>query len=279
VNGRFERQSLGHGIGLRPPHYAELLREGPYGVDWFEVISEDFFAPGGRHWAALERVRREVPVALHGVSLGIGSVDPIPREYLKQLAAVIERVEPAWVSDHLCWAHLGGTYAHELLPLPYTREVVELVVGRVSVVQDALRRPILLENVSAYLSFAGNDLSECDVLNEIADRAGCGLLVDVNNVVVCATNLGIDARRYLEAIEPRFVGQIHLAGHTRKGNFAIDSHVGPVPVEVWELYALAAQRFGRVPTLIEWDDDVPPYARVVAESLHARSVQEASVDG
>jgi uncharacterized protein (UPF0276 family) len=206
-------------------------------------------------------------------------VDPIPPEYLKQLAAVIERVEPAWVSDHLCWGRLGGTYAHELLPLPYTREVVELVVGRVSLVQDTLRRPILLENVSAYLSFADNDLSECDVLNEIADRTGCGLLVDVNNVAVCATNLGIDARRYLEAIEPRFVGQIHLAGYTRQGNFAIDSHVGPVPEEVWALYALAAKNFGCVPTLIEWDEDVPPYDQVVAESRRARAVQEDSLRG
>ena len=268
-----EGRELGHGVGLRPQHYAELLEHGPRGVDWFEAISENYFIPGGRPWAVLERVRRELPVVLHGVSMGIGNSDPLSESYLNQLEQVIDRVQPAWVSDHLCWGAFGGRYAHDLLPLPYTRETVAHVVSRVNAVQDGLRRRILLENVSAYLSFSQSDLEECDVMNEIADRTGCGLLVDVNNVYVCSRNLGSDAGAYLDAIEPRHVGQIHLAGHSVQGDLLIDTHVGPVPDPVWDLYRRALRRFGRVPTLIEWDDEVPTYGELVAESHRAADVE------
>jgi uncharacterized protein (UPF0276 family) len=266
-------RELGHGVGLRPQHYAELLEHGPHGVDWFEAISENYFVLGGRPWAVLERVRRDLPVVLHGVSMGIGNADPISDGYLSQLEQVIERIQPAWVSDHLCWGACAGKYAHDLLPLPYTRETVEHVVSRVHAVQDRLRRRILLENVSAYLSFSQSDLDECDVLNEIADRTGCGLLLDVNNVYVCSRNLGIDAGAYLDAIEPRHVGQIHLAGHSLQGDLTIDTHIGPVPDPVWDLYRRALRRFGHVPTLIEWDDEVPAYDELVAESHRARDIE------
>ncbi len=238
-------------------------------MGWFEAISENYFTPGGRPWAVLERVRRDVPVALHGVSMGIGNVEPVPEAYLQKLEQVIERVEPAWISDHLCWGGWGGRYAHDLLPLPYTRETLEHVVAQVDRVQQRLRRPMLLENVSAYLTFGESDLAECDVLNELASRTGCGILLDVNNVIVCAKNLGVDAAAYVDAIEPRFVGQLHLAGHTDQGPIAIDSHVGPVPEVVWDLYRRVVARMGAVPTLVEWDEDVPSYEVVVAESARA----------
>jgi uncharacterized protein (UPF0276 family) len=268
-----EGRRLGHGVGLRPQHYAEILEHGPHGVEWFEAISENYFAPGGRPWAVLERARRELPVVLHGVSMGIGNFDRLSESYLDQLQQVIDRIQPAWVSDHLCWGACGGKYAHDLLPLPYTRETMEHVVSRIDAVQNRLRRRIMLENVSAYLEFSQSDLEECDVLNEVADRTGCSLLVDVNNVYVCSRNLGWDAGAYLDAIEPRHVGQIHLAGHSVQGDLIIDTHVGPVPDPVWDLYRRALQRFGRVPTLIEWDDEVPTYAELVAESRRAADIE------
>jgi uncharacterized protein (UPF0276 family) len=199
--------------------------------------------------------------------------DPLSDGYLNQLEQVIDRIQPAWVSDHLCWGAHGGKYAHDLLPLPYTRETVEHVVSRVDAVQNRLRCRILLENVSAYLAFSQSDLDECDVLNEVADRTGCGLLVDVNNVYVCSRNLGIDASAYVDAIEPRHVGQIHLAGHSLQGDLTIDTHIGPVPDPVWDLYRRALRRFGHVPTLIEWDDEVPAYDELVAESYRARDIE------
>jgi uncharacterized protein len=265
--------SIGHGIGLRPQHYAQLLRDGARGVAWMEIISENLFCPGGRPWAVVERVRRDVPVVLHGVALGIGNVDPLSTSYLRQLRSVIERVEPAWVSDHLCWGAYGGHHAHDLLPLPHTAETIAHVAARVHAVQDCLGRRILLENVSAYLAYADADLTECEVINEIASRTGCGLLVDLNNVIVCAHNLGLDAERYLDAIDPWHVGQLHLAGHTRQGDVLIDTHVGPTPEIVWRLYRRALRRFGRVPTLVEWDEDVPALEIVLAEAAAAARIE------
>jgi uncharacterized protein (UPF0276 family) len=269
----FARNDLGHGIGLRHTHYAEILRDGVRGVPWFEAITENYFTRGGRPWAVLERVRRDAHVVLHGVSLGVGNADPISEAYLASLERVVERVEPAWVSDHLCWSAVGGRYAHDLLPMPYTRETVEHVVARVAAVQERLGRALLLENPSAYLAFAESDLAECDVLNEIAHRTGCGVLLDVNNVVVCAKNLGIDAERYVDAIDPRVVGQIHLAGHSPHGDMVIDSHVGPVPEAVWALYRRAVARCGRVPTIVEWDEAIPAYDVLVRESERARAIE------
>ncbi len=273
----FARKDLGHGIGLRPKHYARFLAEAP-AVDWVEAISENFLAPGGRPFAVLEKVRREVPVVLHGVSLGIGSVEALDGRLLRGLRALADRVEPAWVSDHLCWGRHGGRYAHDLLPLPYTGEALAHVVSRVRQVQDALGRQILLENVSSYVAFAESEMPEWEFLARIAEDADCGILLDVNNVYVSARNHGFDPDAYLAGIPADRVGQFHLAGHSDHGTHLLDTHDAPVADAVWELYRSALRRFGRVPALIEWDDHVPDLERVVQESERARAA-EAEVLG
>jgi uncharacterized protein len=266
-------RSLGHGIGLRTTHYEYLLNNPTHNIDWFEIISENFFEPGGRPWAVLDKVRREVPVVAHGVSLGIGSVDPISPSYLSQLISLVKRIEPVYVSDHLCWGGYQGKYAHDLLPLPYTEEALQHVTERVEQVQSQLGRSILLENVSSYVVFAESSLTEWEFLNEIARRTGCGILLDINNIFVSAKNHGFSATEYIEAIIPEKVMQFHLAGHTDHGSYLLDSHIGPVPSGVWELYRYAVQRFGEVSTLIEWDEDVPDFDTVVAESTRAKLIE------
>ncbi len=269
-------RSLGHGIGLRREHFSHLLEHDPGSVEWFEIISENFFEPGGRPWEVLRRVRSARPVVMHGVALSIGSVDPLDEKYLQQLEALMERLEPAWVSDHLCWGAWHGKNSHDLLPLPLTEECLAHVVGRVERLQDRLRRTILLENVSSYLAFQASCIPEQEFLMELARRSGCQLLLDVNNVYVSARNHGFSAEAYLDAIDPAFVAQIHLAGHTDEGWYLHDTHVGPVPDPVWSLYERAVKRFGRVPSLIEWDTDIPPYEVVVAERDRA-ALLEASI--
>jgi uncharacterized protein (UPF0276 family) len=265
--------TLGHGIGLRPPHYSRLLEHGASGVSWFEAISENFFELGGRPLAVLERVRADVPVVLHGVALGIGSADPLSDAYLTRLERLIERVEPAWVSDHLCWGSADGHYSHDLLPIVYTEESLEHVVARVERVQQRLRRRVLLENVTAYLRFAASTIPEWEFLNELTRRTGAALLLDVNNVFVTSQNLDFDPLAYLEQIRPDSVAQIHLAGHTRQPDFILDSHVGPVPDVVWDLYRVALRHFGRVPTLVEWDEAVPELETVLGEAKRAAAIE------
>jgi uncharacterized protein len=265
--------TLGHGIGLRPPHYSRLLEHGASGVSWFEAISENFFELGGRPLAVLERVRADVPVVLHGVALGIGSADPLSDAYLTRLERLIERVEPAWVSDHLCWGSADGHYSHDLLPIVYTEESLEHVVARVERVQQRLRRRVLLENVTAYLRFAASTIPEWEFLNELTRRTGAALLLDVNNVFVTSQNLDFDPLAYLEQIRPDSVAQIHLAGHTRQPDFILDSHVGPVPDVVWDLYRVALRHFGRVPTLVEWDEAVPELETVLGEASRAAAIE------
>jgi len=272
------RAPEGHGIGLRRHHFAEILEHGPVGVPWMELISENFFEPGGRPWAVLERVRREVPVVLHGVAMGLGNVDGVRADYLDRLAALVERVEPAVVSDHLCWGAHGDHVAHDLLPLPYTEEAARHVAEQIARAQDRLRRQILIENVSSYVQFRASELSEVEFLGLVLERADAGLLLDVNNVYVSARNHGFSAEAYLDAIPAARVGQIHLAGHTDKGSFLLDTHVGPVPDPVWALYRRAVERFGPVPTLVEWDEAVPDYATVRAEAERAAAI-EAEVLG
>jgi uncharacterized protein (UPF0276 family) len=263
--------ALGHGIGLRPPHYAEVLAGAP-AVDWFEIISDNFLEPGGNPRRVLRAVRERWPVVLHGVALGLGSVDALNAAYLDELAALAAEVEPAIISDHLCWGSHGGQYAHDLLPLPFTEEALGHVAERVLRVQDRLKRRILVENVSSYVAFAQSTMPEWEFLAALADRADCGLLLDVNNVFVSAHNHGFDARAFIQAIPVGRVGQFHLAGHSRQGELLLDTHDHPVRDEVWELYRLAVARFGAVPTLIEWDDKVPPLARLVEEATRARAV-------
>jgi uncharacterized protein (UPF0276 family) len=264
---------LGHGIGLRPPHYAEVLASDPApAVDWFEVISENFMVAGGNPRRVLRQVRERFPVVLHGVSLSLGSVDPLDQAYLDRLAALAAEVEPAWISDHLCWSSFGGHTGHDLWPLPFTEEALDHLVSRVGQVQERLGRRILVENVSSYLEFTASTLTEWEFLAELCRRADCGLLLDVNNVYVSAHNHGFAAEDFLRGIPADRVGQMHLAGHTDAGTHLLDTHDHPVCDPVWDLYRRAVERFGPVATLIERDDDIPPLAEVVAESQRAAAI-------
>jgi uncharacterized protein (UPF0276 family) len=264
--------NLGHGVGLRPRHYAQML-EAPPPVGWLEVISENFFAKGGRPLHVLDKVRRDVPVVLHGVALSIGTTDPLSAGYLQSLRTLIDRVEPAWVSDHLCFGSHRGQYVHDLLPLPYTEESLVHVVERVKHVQDVLGRRILLENPSSYVAFATSTLTEWAFLAEVAQRADCGVLLDVNNVFVSAHNHGFDALEYLDGIPPSRVGQFHLAGHSDHGGYLLDTHDHPVPEGVWALYREAVKRFPDTSTLVEWDDQVPPLEVLVEQTRRAAAIE------
>jgi uncharacterized protein (UPF0276 family) len=268
---------LGFGVGLRADHYDDILN-GPRRIDWFEAISENYIDSGGRPLFVLEQVRRDHPIALHGVGLSIGSVDPLNRVYLQRLRSLIERIEPVLVTDHLCWTAVDGRGLYDLLPLPYTEEALAHVVARVRQVQDLLGRRILLENPSTYIQFRHSTLTEWDFLGAVAERADCGILLDVNNVYVSAHNHRFEPIPYLDALPPERIGQIHLAGHTDMGTFLFDTHSGPVSAAVWRLYAHAIRRFGQVPTLAEWDAEIPPFERVCLEAWRAREIAE-EIDG
>jgi uncharacterized protein (UPF0276 family) len=263
--------ALGFGLGLRVDHYEAILGGSP-AVDWFEVLTENYLVPGGKPLHYLMRIRERYPLAMHGVSLSIGSTAPLDREYLRQLKALAARVEPAWISDHLCWTGVAGSNTHDLLPLPYTEEALSHVAERVRTVQDVLGRRILLENVSSYVAFRDSRLSEWQFLTEIATRADCLILLDVNNIYVSAVNHEFDALEYLNAIPAGRVQQIHLAGHENHGDYLIDTHDHPVPDPVWQLYAAAVRRFGAVSTMIERDDHIPPLEQLCDELGQARAL-------
>jgi len=267
------RQSPGFGLGLRTPHYAELL-SARYDVDWFEIISENYMIPGGKPLAMLDQIRRDYPMVMHGVSMSIGSTDGPSAEYLKQLKALIRRVEPLWVSDHLCWTGVHGHNLHDLYPLPYTEETVQHVVRNVKRVQDCLERPLLLENVSSYLAFTSDTLTEWDFVTAIAKESDSLILLDVNNIYVSSVNHGFDAHQYLDSIPVDRVQQIHLAGYSDHGNYIVDTHDHPVSEPVWALYEYALRRFGSVATMIERDDNIPPLVELVAELQQARDIAE-----
>ncbi len=268
---------LGFGAGLRAEHYSEISSN-PQRLDWFEAITENYMDSGGRPLDALESVRRDYPVALHGVALSIGSTDALDLDYLKRLAALAERIEPSLITDHLCWCGVDGAILHDLLPLPYTEEALEHVAGRVRQVQDRLRRRILLENPSTYIAFEHSTIDEWTFLAELAEQSDCGILLDVNNVYVSAQNLGFDPYVYLDAIPRRRVGQIHLAGFTDMGTYLFDTHSTPVSDEVWDLFRYATRKFGAVSTLVEWDADIPPLERLVTEVDRAREEVRESVN-
>lgn len=265
---------LGFGLGPPPPHYQDALEDSGAAsdVDWWEVISENFMVAGGNPRRVLRSIRERAPIVLHGVSLSIGSADPLDEDYLARLAALVAEVEPAIVSDHLCWSGVAGHAAHDLWPLPYTAEALAHVVERVGRVQDRLGRRILLENPSSYVTFAASEIGEAEFLAEVARRADCGILLDVNNVYVSAQNHGWDAAAYLAAIPRERIGQIHLAGHTDHGSHLLDTHDSPVCAAVWDLYGDAVARFGAVSTMIERDDHIPPFGELVGELDHARRI-------
>jgi uncharacterized protein (UPF0276 family) len=255
---------LGRGLGLRREHYRYVVESKP-AVDWFEVISENFMVPGGNPRRVLEAVRRDYPVVLHGVSLSIASTEPLDVGYLDELAELARVVEPALISDHLSWGTAHGISLHDLLPIPYTGETLVNVASRVQAVQERLGRRILLENPSSYLVFKGSEMTEYEFLAELARRADCGILLDVNNIFVSACNHGFDPHAYLAAMPAERVGQIHLAGHSIEGALRIDTHDGYVCPEVWQLYAEAIARLGPRSTMIEWDAKVPEFSELERE--------------
>jgi len=263
------------GIGLRASHQHEILAAPP-DVGWLEAHSENYFAAGGPALAVLERTRARYPLSLHGVGLSLGSTDPLDRGHLRRLKALVERFEPALVSEHLSWSSVGGHHLNDLLPLPYTAEALEHLCARVSEVQELLGRKILVENISSYYHFPHSTIPEWEFVVEVSARTGCGILLDVNNVHVSATNLGFDPHRYLRAIPAGAVGEIHLAGHEIRGALLVDTHSRPVCDAVWALYRETIALIGAVPTLVEWDNDLPTLAAVVEEARKADRVMEES---
>lgn len=261
----------GFGLGLRKPHYAEFL-ETRVAVDFVEVISENFMVDGGRPRRILREVRERYAVALHGVSMSLGSVDGMDGAYLARLRALVDEVEPVFVSDHLSWSRIEGFNSHDLLPLPYTNEAFDVVADNVARAQDALGREMLIENPSTYIDFAPADMTEWEFLDALCARTGCGLLLDVNNVFVSASNHGFDPLAYLDGIPHARVRQIHLAGYSQGSELLIDTHDQPVPDPVWKLYAHVLPRLGPVATMIERDDAIPPLHELLAELGTARRI-------
>ena len=265
---------LGAGIGLRARHYADFARARP-AAGWLEVHSENYFAEGGRERAVLEWLRRDYPLSLHGVGLGLGSVEGYSEAHEARLAALVERVEPVFVSEHLCWCAGAGRYFNDLLPLPFTREALDLVAARITRLQERLGRHVLVENISAYVEIAPGEMSEGEFLRQLVRRTGCGLLLDVNNLYVNQMNLGRDALAVMAALNPECVEEIHLAGFFEGEHGLVDTHGARVAGPVWKLYEAALERFGPVPTLIEWDTDVPPLDVLLAEARKAQLRMEA----
>jgi hypothetical protein len=267
---RFGLPDLGIGLGLRTVHYARILEARP-DVDWFEIISENYMQTAGRPLHYLDAIADLYPVAMHGVSLSIGSTDPLDRAYLTELKALRDRTRARWVSDHLCWTGVAGRNTHDLLPMPYSEEALQHVVGRVREVQDFLGAPLALENPSTYVEFAGKSMHEWEFLARLAEEADCALLLDVNNVFVSAYNHGFDPQTYFAAIPFDRVVQLHVAGHTHHGTHIIDTHIGPVENDVWRLLGDAWRRANGASVLLEWDAEIPPFDETHAEALRARS--------
>jgi len=267
----------GFGLGLRSDHYGDLLVADMPKIDWLEILTENYLVPGGPPLANLEKIRARYPVAMHGVSLSIGSSDPLDTEYLRQVRALADRIEPAIVSDHLCWTGYAGLNMHDLLPVPHTEEAIAHIVDRVLRVQDALGRRIALENVSSYVDYSFSAVPEWEFLSAIAERADCDILLDVNNIYVSSFNHEFDPLAYLAAIPPARVRQFHLAGHENNGTHIVDTHNAPVIDPVWALYAEAVRRFGPVPAMIERDANIPPLAELMEEMDAMRRVAEKAL--
>lgn len=273
--------NLGFGLGLRTEHYHPILDSKfseSLKVDWFEVLSENYMVPGGKPLYFLDKIRENYPVVMHGVSLSIGSTTPLDADYLRDLRKLADRIQPAWISDHLCWTGVHGQNMHDLLPLPYTEETAKHVVERVGIVQDYLGRRILLENVSSYASYIDSTMTEWEFITEVAEQADCLLLLDVNNIYVSGYNHQFDAKVFIDGVPANRIQQIHLAGHHNHGDYIIDTHDSPVIDPVWDLYEYAISRFGAVSTMIERDDHIPELAVLVEELQIARDIAAKSLE-
>jgi uncharacterized protein len=265
--------SLGFGLGLRTEHYNAILETKPK-VDWFEALSENYMIPGGKPLDFLDKIRALYPMVMHGVSLSIGSTTAFNQDYLRDLKNLANRIEPAWISDHLCWTGVHGQNSHDLLPLPYTEETVKHVVERIKIVQDFLGRQILIENVSSYASYVDSSMTEWEFITEIANQADCLLLLDVNNIYVSSYNHSFDPQAFIAGVPANRVQQIHLAGHQNNGDYIIDTHDAPVIDPVWDLYSYAISKFGEVSTMIERDDNIPALDVLVTELDIARTISQ-----
>ncbi len=271
-----QRSQYDIGIGLRLPHISHILEHTPV-VSWFEIISENYMVDGGRPLEVLDRILDQYRVIQHGVSLYLGSAEPLNRDHLKRLKTLIRRTGSPWITDHLCWGSVDGTYTHDLLPMPYTFEAARHTARKIRQAQDYLEVPIAVENVSSYASFHISQMTEWEFLNEVVERANCGILLDVNNIYVSSRNHNFDPYTYLNAVPAERVTQIHLAGHSNFDNYILDTHDHPVCAPVWDLYAHAIRRCGPTPTLLEWDDSIPSFDEVHAEALKARQFQPQAV--
>jgi uncharacterized protein len=268
---------LGFGLGLRTDHFQEVIDTKPT-VDWFEVVSENFMVNGGKPKHYLHTIRESYPMVMHGVSLSIGSTDPLNTTYLKQLKVLVNELQPEWVSDHLCWTGAQQVNSHDLLPMPYNNEALSHIVDRVSEVQDYLGQPILMENVSSYITYVESEMTEWEFLNEVAKRSGCNILLDINNIYVSARNHNFSTQDYLNGISKDKVRQFHLAGHTDYGDYVIDTHDHPVADPVWALYKDALKRFGIISTMIERDDNIPPLNDLLAELEVAKRIAKETLN-
>lgn len=267
---------LGFGLGLRPDYYEEILAQKP-DLDWFEIITENYLVPGGKPLYYLDKIREHYPIVMHGVSLSLGSIDALDADYLTQLKALVKRVEPVWISDHLCWTGVQGLNVHDLLPIPYTREAINHIVSRIHQIQDFLGRPILIENVSSYLTYKQSEMAEWEFILEIVKQADCYILLDVNNIYVSSVNHQFNPLDFIKAMPVDRVAQIHLAGHSNHGDYIIDTHDAPVIKPVWDLYEATIQKLGKVSTMIERDDNMPPFAELLSEINHAKRIAERAV--
>ncbi len=261
---------IGFGLGLRAPHYDEILATRPKNIDWFEIISENFLEAHRGYWEFLADIRRDYPIVMHGVSLSIGSTDPLNLRYLEKLKALADFLDAPWLSDHLCWTGINGKNTHDLLPVPLNAESLQHITTRVHEVQDRLGRRIVLENPSSYVEFNSSTIPEHEFLTQLAEDADCGLLLDINNVYVSAFNHGFDAKTYIDAIPANRIAQIHLAGHQHHGTHIIDTHDQHVVDEVWNLYSYAIATKGPITTMVEWDETIPTLATLTAELDKAR---------
>lgn len=276
ANASLTPSFLGFGLGLRTEHYNAILETKPK-VDWFEALSENYMIPGGKPLDFLDKIRADYPMVMHGVSLSIGSTAEVEKDYLRDLKKLADRIQPAWISDHLCWTGVHGQNMHDLLPLPYTEETAKHVAERVKIVQDYLGRQILLENVSSYASYIDSSMTEWEFISQIAEQADCLLLLDVNNIYVSSYNHQFDAKAFIDGVPAKRIQQIHLAGHQNNGDYIIDTHDAPVIDPVWDLYEYAISRFGAVSTMIERDDKIPELEVLVDELEIARGIAAKSL--